>query len=95
MKNHPIIKFILILLVSAACGAAFSIITISNYDIIESVISRVNAFLGQYSHVLHIGVCLVLSLIVLFRIMSAKRRIAAAGPDPDDGYCDKIEKTAP
>lgn len=86
MKKHPALKFILILLVSAACGFLFARVVNSQESALAAISQGITQFLTQYNVRLHIGVCLGLSLAGLAITGEIKKTVEGSIGSEDEIY---------
>lgn len=91
MKKHPVIKYILILVISGSCGALASRI-FRNFE--EGVVGAINSFsewFGSVTPALHISICLFLSLMSVYSIYKLKKLLSGITPENEDAIYDQIE----
>ena len=82
MKKHPIIKYILILVISGSCGALASSIIMNFEDGVVGAINSFSDWFGSVTPALHISICLFLSL---------KKLLSSITPENEDAIYDQIE----
>lgn len=58
MKKHPILKYILILIVSGACGALVSYLIASREEQVVQAAQGLYQLFGQLVTPLHLSICL-------------------------------------
>lgn len=92
MKKHPVIKFILILVISGACGALTSFLLMGHESAIGEIIKNFSTFFGSISPILHIGICLILSLTAIYGIHRMKKMLGTLTPDNEEEVYAQLEK---
>ena len=73
MKKHPVIKYILILIISGSCGALASRIFMNFEDGVVGAIKNFSEWFGSMTPALHISICLFLSLMSVYSIHKLKK----------------------
>lgn len=91
MKKYPVIKYILILVISGSCGALASSIFMNFQDGFVGAIKSFSEWFGTITPVFHISICLVLSLMSLYSIHKLKKMLNSITPENEDEIYDKIE----
>ena len=91
MKKHPIIKYILILVISGSCGALASSIIMNFEDGVVGAINSFSDWFGSVTPALHISICLFLSLMSVYSIYKLKKLLNSITPENEDAIYDQIE----
>ena len=91
MKKHPVIKYILILIISGSCGALASRIFRNFEDGVIGAIKNFSEWFGSMTPALHISICLFLSLMSVYSIHKLKKLLNSITPENEDEIYDQIE----
>lgn len=91
MKKHPVIKYILILIISGSCGALASRIFMNFEDGVVGAIKNFSEWFGSMTPALHISICLFLSLMSVYSIHKLKKLLNSMTPENEDEIYDQIE----
>ena len=91
MKKHPVIKYILILIISGSCGALASRIFMNFEDGVVGAIKNFSEWFGSMTPALHISICLFLSLMSVYSIHKLKKLLNSITPENEDEIYDQIE----
>ena len=91
MKKHPIIKYILILVISGSCGALASSIIMNFEDGVVGAINSFSDWFGSVTPALHISICLFLSLMSVYSIYKLKKLLSSITPENEDAIYDQAD----
>ncbi len=84
MKKHPVIKFSLIMIISAAFGALCSSLLSNHTDSITGAVGAFNRWFGAQTATLHISVCLFLSLMAAYFTHKIKNKLKNITPENEE-----------
>ena len=93
MKKHPILKYILILIVSGACGALVSYLIASREEQVVQAAQGLYQLFGQLVTPLHLSICLFLSLTAIVMTWQLRKKIDAATDETREQVYEQIENS--
>ena len=93
MKKHPILKYILILIVSGACGALVSYLIASREEQVVQAAHGLYQLFGQLVTPLHLSICLFLSLTAIVMTWQLRKKIDAATDETREQVYEQIENS--
>lgn len=93
MKKHPILKYILILIVSGACGALVSYLIASREEQVVQAAHGLYQLFGQFVTPLHLSICLFLSLTAIVMTWQLRKKIDAATDETREQVYEQIENS--
>ena len=93
MKKHPILKYILILIVSGACGALVSYLIASREEQVVQAAQGLYQLFGQFVTPLHLSICLFLSLTAIVMTWQLRKKIDAATDETREQVYEQIENS--
>ena len=84
MKKHPVIHYILILVLSGSFGALLSFLMMHNEETLVSSIQTFKTWFGETSAILHIAVCGVLALVSFLCLRRTRKMLSRLTPETED-----------
>ena len=93
MKKHPILKYILILIVSGACGALVSYLIASREEQVVQAAQGLYQLFGQLVTPLHLSICLFLSLTAIVMTWQLRKKIDTATDETREQVYEQIENS--
>ena len=91
MKKHPVIHYILILVLSGSFGALLSFLMMHNEETLVSSIQTFKTWFGETSAILHIAVCGVLALVSFLCLRRTRKMLSRLTPETEDEIYDWVE----
>ena len=91
MKKHPVIHYILILVLSGSFGALLSSLMMHNEETLVSSIQTFKTWFGETSAILHIAVCGVLALVSFLCLRRTRKMLSRLTPETEDEIYDWVE----
>lgn len=93
MKKHPMFKYVLILIISGAFGAAVSYLMASFEDGVVGLFDTAYSLFGQLLTPLHLSICLFLSLAAVLMTLQLRKKIRCATEANREEIFEQIENS--